>query len=388
MNTKDFIKIIQDPSLYNFKKMNNKYTQNFKEFLEYFPFLCTELPILDFKNKPICYFKHYIEPSLKTVQLLSYKHNSEWFSFSTAENEIITTNAIENIDFNRESVRNILKGMAPKNESENRILGYKQGLEFIANTDNKISEENLYQLYQITVGTFLNEDDRIKNGYFYRHDAVYIIGSKLEHKGISHEKIPQAMKELVKFANSDDHINDLLKAAMIHFYIAYIHPYFDGNGRIARLVHLWFLIQKGYQATLFVPFSSLIEKSKKNYYKAFSQIEENQLISDTLDLTPFLQYFTKYVYNKIPDYTVNIDILSKYKQLSVNGRFTSKEEQLWAYVITRYGFDSFTTKKLEKDFGDAAYATIRSFVIKFEKLELFESHKLTNKVIYNIKLHL
>ena len=42
------------------------------------------------------------------------------------------------------------------------------------------------------------------------------------------------MGSLIAFANEQDNINDLIKAAIIHFYIAYMHPYFDGNGRIAR----------------------------------------------------------------------------------------------------------------------------------------------------------
>ena len=39
-------------------------------------------------------------------------------------------------------------------------------------------------------------------------------------------------------------MNDLLKAALIHFCLAYLHPWFDGNGRMARLIHLWYLVQQ------------------------------------------------------------------------------------------------------------------------------------------------
>lgn len=43
------------------------------------------------------------------------------------------------------------------------------------------------------------------------------------------------MKSLIDFINDDDDINDLIKATIIHLYIAYVHPYFDGNGRTVRL---------------------------------------------------------------------------------------------------------------------------------------------------------
>ena len=64
----------------------------------------------------------------------------------------------------------------------------------------------------------------------------------------------------------DSPMNDLLKAALIHFYIAYLHPWFDGNGRMARLMHLWYLVQQQYSSALFVPLSEYVEKSRRAYY--------------------------------------------------------------------------------------------------------------------------
>ena len=56
------------------------------------------------------------------------------------------------------------------------------------------------------------------------------------------QQLPDAMKRLVDFANTKDVINELHKAAILHFAFAYYHPYFDGNGRTARLLHLWYLV--------------------------------------------------------------------------------------------------------------------------------------------------
>ena len=108
------------------------------------------------------------------------------------------------------------------------------------------------------------------------------------------------------------------------FYIAYIHPYSDGNGRIARLVHLWFLIQKGYQSTLFVPFSSKIEKTRKAYYNAYTAIEENKRYSGKIDITPFLIYFADNVYNAYNEKTTDENLLREYKKYLDNGEVTEK----------------------------------------------------------------
>lgn len=71
-----------------------------------------------------------------------------------------------------------------------------------------------------------------------------------------------------------------------------------------------------------------------------------------------------------------------YKDALEAGTVTEKERQLWEYVLSAYGTEEFTTKRLEKDFSNAAYATIRTFVMKFTSIGLLKSRKAGNKVIY------
>ena len=68
-----------------------------------------------------------------------------------------------------------------------------------------------------------------------------------------------------------------------------------------------------------------------------------------------------------------------------HGQVTEKEKALWEFVLSAYGDAEFSTKRLEKDFGDAAYATIRSFVLKFESLGLLTSVRYGNRVKYRIQ---
>ena len=66
------------------------------------------------------------------------------------------------------------------------------------------------------------------------------------------------------------------------------------------------------------------------------------------------------------------------------GQVTEKEKDLWNFVLSAYGEAEFSTKQLEKDFGNAAYATIRSFVLKFEQLGLLTSTRYGNRVKYRV----
>ena len=387
MDIKTYVQILHDKSFFDFDKMKHKYRNDFNEFLNLLKEIeYRKLPIKDFKGKDAVYLKNYVALNVETVKLMSYIQTNDSYGFKAAEDEIAASNAIESINFSRESIRNILKGLAPKDDIEERILGQKKGLEFIADKSNTITEENLHKLYMMMVGNFLkDEEDKILEGNYYRHDSVFVVGNKVEHTGLDYRKLNEYMKLFIEFINAKDDISDFDKGSIIHFYMVHIHPYFDGNGRMARMMHLWFLIQKGYAATLFVPFSSLIEKNRNAYYKAISQVEANQNISEDLDITPFIKYFSEYVYSKIPENVAPSNAFDKYDKALKNGIVTEKETQLWSFVLSHYGTGEFSTKQLEKDFGNAAYATIRSFVLKFEELELLNSKKYGNRVKYNVK---
>ena len=273
--------------------MSYKYSEDINSFFSvlnksYYKFL----PLQDFSGNELCYIPslYNIEPGLKKLYTATANP-------ANIEDEIIATSAIENIDTKKESVRKILNGSIPDSADEKRIYGLKLGLDFINNPENKINEDNFYKLYKIAIGDYLDCESMLPEGYIYRNDKVFIVGNKIEHTGLSCLKIPEYMDMLFVFIADTDDIPTLIKAAIIHFYIAYIHPYFDGNGRMARLVHLWFLIQNGFTTALFSPFSTKISKTKNEYYKAFSITEENIKICGRLDLTPFIKYFFDNVYS-------------------------------------------------------------------------------------------
>lgn len=382
-----FAKMLSDPMLVHLKKLKYKYPQaDLSEFIALLQDgFYRSLPLYDFHGNPVVYLENAAQLRLSAAKILLTPQNSvQLYGTQAMEREILSTFTIEQIDTSRSSVRRILSGYAPTNEREQRIYGMKRGLEFIADPNNKISEETIYQLYQMVIGAFLPEEDQLLPGQRYRHDHVYIVGDKLEHTGLPWNKLASYMEQLVAFIQQDSSINDLWKAALIHFYLAYLHPYFDGNGRMARLLHLWYLVQQGYSSALFVPLSEYIERSRKKYYDAFSLVEQNARISGVLDVTPFLLYFTEEVYHKLRSEQPDRVTTDTFRQALQNGKITEKEHALWQFVLTAYADQPFSTKQLEKDFGNAAYATIRGFVLKFTELGLLRATKFSTRTKYQV----
>ena len=382
-----YARILSDKSVIDLKKLGYKYTGiDIDELIDIFKSsVYKPLPVRDFFGNDVVYMENIAHVRMNAVKLLlTPQSGNNSFGLKAMEEEIASTLTIECIDFNRESVRKILKGYAPSDEQENRIYGMKRGLEFIAGPSNEISEESIFALYDAAIGQYLDVADRLNPGEKYRHDTVYIIGQDIEHTGLNHKKLPEYVKRLVDFIRQDSPMNDLLKAAAIHFYFAYLHPYFDGNGRMARLMHMWYLRRQGYSSALFVPLSTYIERSRKQYYNAFTLSEENAKISNVMDITPFLVYFIDHVYDRLDSLLPRPDGLSVFNAAIEDGKVTAKERDLWNFVLSAYGDGEFSTKQLERDFGNAAYATIRGFVLKFTQLGLMKARKYGNRVKYAV----
>lgn len=382
-----FAKMLSDKSIIDLKKLGYKYPQaDLKEFIGLLGNgFYKSLPLKDFNGRNLVYLDAVAQVQLSAAKvLLTPQSSSQIYGRKAMEDEILSTFTIEQIDTSRDSVRKILSGYAPTNESENRIYGMKKGLEFIGDPLHTISEENIHQLYELAVGPFLTAEDQLLPSHKYRHDIVYIVGDKVEHTGLPWQMLPAYMDDLVAFIHQDSAMNDLLKAALIHFYIAYLHPWFDGNGRMARLIHLWYLVQQRYSSAMFVPLSEYVEKSRRAYYNAYTLAERNAQISGVMDVTPFLAYFIENVYHKLVSALPSPSTTETFQRALAGGDITEKEQALWQFVLTAYGNGQFSTKQLEKDFGNAAYATIRGFVLKFEKLGLLRSAKYGNRIKYQI----
>lgn len=154
---------------------------------------------------------------------------------------------------------------------------------------------------------------------------------------------------------------------------------------MARLLQLWYLVQKRYTATLFIPFSAYVNESRSGYYKAFKTITENHEISDIMDLTPFLHFYIENVFSRFEEIQKTETVLSDFKKIVESGMITKKEEELFYFVLSNYGSAEFSTKMIEKDYRNVAYATVRTFVLKFEELGLLKSQKYGARVKYSSK---
>ena len=111
------------------------------------------------------------------------------------------------------------------------------------------------------------------------------------------------------FANGEgggSYIPPALRSMMLHFWLAYDHPFTDGNGRTARAPFYWSMLKHKYWLFEFISISDVILKSPIQYDRAFLHTE-----SDENDLTYFLAYHSKIIRESISKLTAYLDEQSR-----------------------------------------------------------------------------
>jgi Fic family protein len=103
------------------------------------------------------------------------------------------------------------------------------------------------------------------------------------------EQLPERIQALCAFANAADDperfVHPVLRGIILHFWLAYDHPFEDGNGRTARALFYWYLRERGYWLTEYLSISKILRDAPSQYSRAFLLTE-----TDERDTTYFIVY--------------------------------------------------------------------------------------------------
>lgn len=220
--------------------------------------------------------------------------NKEQYLVGSLMEEAIYSSQMEGAATTRKVAKEMLrKKMTPKDKSQQMISNNYQTIQFIVrHKDTQLSPELLLQIHQLM--TEHTMQDPTESGCFRNNDNVVVengITHETVHTPPSYVEIPEFVADLCRFFNEDDSrqfIHPIIRGIIIHFMIAYVHPFSDGNGRTARALFYWYLLKQGYWLTEYLSISRVIAKSKKSYEKSFLYTE-----ADGMDIGYFVAYNMK-----------------------------------------------------------------------------------------------
>ncbi|MCK5044867.1 Fic family protein [Candidatus Parcubacteria bacterium] len=258
--------------------------------------------------------------------------------------EAIASSQLEGASTSRMAAKKMLReGRNPINKSEQMIVNNYISMKAVEEgyKDREMSMDLFLELHGLIIKDTL--DDQGEKPRLRQKDELICVSDKINgmiyHKAPKMEFVKKELKKMVDFANDDldtgIFIHPVIKAIMLHFWIGYLHPFTDGNGRLARLLFYWYLIKKGYWAFIYLPISKVIKKSPNQYTMAYVYSEQ-----DDNDLTYFINYNFGKIKLALKDFIEYVE-----SQAKNNLRMKGKSEE-------RYNFNMRQVQLLQYLYGD------------------------------------
>ena len=214
--------------------------------------------------------------------------------------EAITSSQLEGAATTREVAKEMIKtGRAPRDKSEQMILNNYQIMRRIGRLKNEpLTRELIFQIHQIITDKTLR--DKSATGRFRKANERIVIGdmyNEVFHDPPPANQLELRMEAMCAFANGKStggFIHPVIRSIILHFWLAYDHPFVDGNGRVARALFYWSMLRHGYWLFEFISISQIILKEPAKYGRAFLYTE-----TDDNDLTYFILYHVDVIHRAI-----------------------------------------------------------------------------------------
>jgi len=215
----------------------------------------------------------------------------KYYLSSSLMEEAIYSSKMEGASTTRVVAKEMLrKKKSPQTKAQQMIVNNYNTIQYIVDhKDDPLTEERLLYIHRLmTENTLDNPDDA---GHFRTNEKVVVadmVEGDIVYTPPSYKAIPEFVNTLCDFFNNDSpstFIHPIIKGIIVHFMLAYLHPFVDGNGRTARALFYWYMLKENYKLTEYMSISRVIAKSKPSYEKAFQYTE-----NDGNDIGYFVAY--------------------------------------------------------------------------------------------------
>ena len=208
---------------------------------------------------------------------------------SSIMEESIASSQLEGASTTTKAAKKMLReNTAPKNRSERMIVNNYNAMQFIReHSDDDLSPDLIREIHSIiSHGTL---DDPSHEGKFRDDNSIAVrdvYSGETYHDPPDFGRVPDLVQALCEFANDDSvFVHPIVKGIILHFGLAYIHPFMDGNGRVSRSLFYWYMIRNGYASVEYLSISRVMKSHRGKYDDAYLLSE-----TDGNDVTYFINF--------------------------------------------------------------------------------------------------
>ncbi len=265
------------------------------------------------------------------------------------------------------------------------ILDATQNFDLVLTKDRLLGWHNsLFQsgfsgLQQIDVAKYRSGGMKVVSGNFGKE--------KIHFEAPSADRVPDEMNYFLYWLNSDSSLDLVVKSMIAHFWFVTIHPFDDGNGRIARAILDMVLAKSDHSKIRFYSLSNQIFKEHKRYNEIIEQTQKG-----TQDITHYLEWFLKCFERALLASEQNLEVIldkahfwDEHKSKRINERQRLVLNYLYDNYDKEVGFlRTSVYAKLTKCSTDTALRDLQDLVLK-KMLVTEDTGKKTNYLIVSSK---
>ncbi|MCX6880429.1 MAG: Fic family protein [Verrucomicrobia bacterium] len=300
--------------------------------------------------------------------------------------EAITSSQLEGAVTTREVAKDMLRsGRDPRDKSEQMILNnYRTMCHIREIRSQRMTPGLIFKLHRMVTDNTLNNPDAA--GRLRRDDELITVeddSGEIMHLPPIAAGLEQRMAAMCTFANgepAEPFIHPVIRAMILHFWVAYDHPFVDGNGRTARALFYWAMLHADYWLFEYVSISDVLRRAPVKYYRAFLHTE-----TDDNDLTYFLLHQSDVIRKAIDslhDYISRKtkEVRSSERMLRNWRHLNLRQQALIGHAIRHTGA-AYTVEGHQRS-HDSAYDTARKDLLGLVDEGLLEQRKSGRKMVF------
>lgn len=232
-------------------------------------------PVIDMDNEMVSLLTSATKALATLDTLSSYIPNMNLFVSMYVRKEALLSSQIEGT---QATLEDVLDPLIEKNANQNvaDVVNYIKATEFALERLNTLPLCNrlIKETHDVLMSGVRGQE---KNPGKFRTSQNWIgaAGSSLKNARYippNPEDMINAMSDLEKYINSDDSLDLLIQASLLHYQFETIHPFLDGNGRVGRLLITLFLMEKKVLNSPALYISYYLKKNRIEYYDRMSEV--------------------------------------------------------------------------------------------------------------------
>ncbi len=334
---------------------------------------------------------HYLDRHLGGI--LGARHpdvlgaNRERYLISSLMEEAVASSIIEGAATTREVAREMLRrDRAPRNRAEKMVVNNYRTVQRLKELSGQaLTIELLREVHaSITEGT-LDEPDmcgRFRSAQEPVNVVDYSTGEVL-HVPPPADGLPERVRLMCDFAQGrgvGDFIHPIVRAILLHFWLAYDHPFVDGNGRVARALFYWYLLSRDYWLVEFLSLSRAILGARMQYRRAFLWSE-----LDDADATYFVVFHLRQLRRAVDDLYRYLErkereLREGLQRLRGAEGLNHRQRALLQHALAHR--DAVYTIRSHRNSHGVAYATARGDLCGLTEKGLLERKKVGREFVF------